>query len=229
MAINSWITCRARRMLAAASLALGLSAAPASAGLLPATVPEPLGATVNGVFKVQANLAYADHFVIYEMEWKGLTAELSPYGRFHILEMARRWGTTPAPIVIEVNLDDKVNEQRRMTVVNALAKTGVPDPERRVVVGFSRAEGLFGDEAMFLYPQFLLIRFRMMRMGMMGMGGMGMGGMGMFGMGGMGMFGGMGGMGMFGGLGGFGGGFGGFGGFGGGGGGGSSGYRGLGY
>ncbi len=231
MAIKAWMRRPARRLLAAASLALALSGRPAQAYIRPATVPEPLGAAVDRIFKIQANLAYADHFVFYECEWVGTSAELAPYGKFHVAEVIRRWATTDAPVVIEINLNDAINQKRRLALVNAFAKAGVPDPDRRVVVGFSRAEGLYGDEAVMLYPQLIMIRFRMMgRGGMGGFGGMGgMGGMfGGFGMGGFGGFG----------MGGFGGGFGGWGGLGGMGlgglGGGSyggtvQGYRGLGY
>src|SRR4051794_183171 len=62
--------------LAAAGLAALLSGSPARAGdHLPATIPEDLGTAVHRIFHAQATVAGQDRFVVYELEWRGDSAE----------------------------------------------------------------------------------------------------------------------------------------------------------
>lgn len=220
---------KATRPLTAAALAAALNAGQVQAhGIRPATVPEDLGAATHRIFQAQVDKAGQDAFVIYENEWRGNTTELGPSGRFHLVRMMRRLQQTTYPVVIQIHPDDAVNQARRNFVVNTLLQAGIGDAENRVVVGPPAAEGLYGEEAVMLYPLFLTSRFWGTMGG--GWGGMGMMGGGFGGMGrwgGMGMMGGWGG-GWGGGFGGWGGGFGGWGGGWGGGGYGGT-YRGLGY
>ncbi|MFO0930834.1 MAG: hypothetical protein U0736_28010 [Gemmataceae bacterium] len=228
---------RVGRRLAAAALLTVLSPAAAFAGdHPPATVPEPLGSASHRLFAMQVERADQDHFVLYENEWKGDSTDLGPSGRLHLDRIIRKLPLTKYPVVIQIHPDDTVNAARRRQVVSWLLKAGIADADARVLVGPPQAEGLYGEEAVMIYPAMITVRMWNNMMGRMGMGGFGMGGMGMggFGMGGMGMGGfGMGGMGMGGyGMGGYGMGGYGMGGYGMGGYGATgpvSGYRGLGY
>jgi hypothetical protein len=226
---------KAKKTLLAVALSLG--ALPAWAKDHPPALPaEPLGAASHRIFAAQVAAARQDHFVFYECEWKAGTARLGPAGLAHLEKVAQVISNTGYPVIIEGHPEAILNDQRRAVIVASLTAAGVTDAERRVVVGRPPAEGLYGEEAIPLYPQMLLSRYTggfagggLMGMGMFGRGwGMGGFGMGGFGMGGMGMFGrgfGLGGFGL-GGLGGWG-----MGGWGGAGAGGMAppGYRGLGY
>jgi hypothetical protein len=236
---RQWLR-RASRPLTAAALAAMLSGTPAIAsGIRPATVPEDLGAATHRIFQAQVDKAGADAFVIYENEWRGDTALLGPFGTFHLDRIIRRLPPTPYQVLLQIHPRDDVNQKRRHFIVKALLHAGIADAESRVVIGPPAAEGLYGDEAVMLYPLMLTSRFRTGGFGAGGFGGAGLGGFGGFGgFGGLG-WGGFGGAGFGGGFGGAGfGGFGGYGGFGGWGGFGSwggygasptSGFRGLGY
>jgi hypothetical protein len=202
----------------------------------PALPVEPLGTASHRIFGAQVAAARQDHFVFYECEWKANSAKLGPAGEAHLQKVAMVLGRTSYPVIIEAHPQAPLNQQRRAVMVASLLAAGVTDAERRVVVGRPLAEGLYGEEAIPLYPQMLMSRYSQGGMGgggMMGrnfgLGGFGMGGFGNggFGLGGFGLGGFGRGFGM-GGLGGFG-----LGGFGLGGAGGAgmapSGYRGLGY
>ena len=53
----------------------------------------------------------------------------------------------PFPIVIECSSDKRVDETRRLAVLESLANCHVPISPERVVLGHSEAEGLYGQEA----------------------------------------------------------------------------------
>lgn len=229
----------AKKTVLAMALTLGTLPAwtPAWAKDHPPALPvEPLGAASYRIFGAQVAAARQDHFVFYECEWKANSAKLGPAGEAHLQKVAMVLGRTAYPVIIEAHPQAALNLQRRAVIVASLLAAGIADAERRVVVGRPWAEGLYGEEAVPLYPQMLTSRYNQGGAGGAGMMGrnFGLGGFGLGGFGGGG-FGGAGfgrgfGLGGFG-LGGFGmGGFG-LGGVGGAGGAGMAppGYRGLGY
>ncbi len=175
-----------------------------------ANVPPPHGSYVRDHTTLQANLAEEADFVIYELEWVGDTAKPAPYGRYHLSEILRRLPSVPFPVVLQLHPDDKVNQERRNYVVRFLGENGIRDAAQRVVIDFAKAEGMYGDEAVGLYPEYITTRYRSGFAGGGLFGGAGgFGGLGGFLGGGFGRFGlGLGTGGRFGSGGGFGGGFG---------------------
>lgn len=185
-----------------AALAAALAAGTGQA-VNPATMPEPLGASVKRYFHAQAAAAAQDHFTFYELEWLAGTAKLGPAGSAHLERVAKVVNDTTYQVILEANPDGALNLARRRFVVGFLLANGVTDADARVVIGRPYAEGLYGEEAVPIYPLMITTRFRNIgrngrgfgssAMGGFGMGGFGMGGFGMggFGMGGMGGFGGM--------------------------------------
>jgi hypothetical protein len=110
---------------------------------------------VAAINRVQAYKAQADKFVIYRQEWFKGGAELGPYGLFHMNQIVAHLDSTPFAVVIQIDMDPALNEQRRAVVVGRLAAAGIPDPDSRVVVGFPQSEGLYGEEAERIYAQML--------------------------------------------------------------------------
>lgn len=176
------------------------------------SIPVTPGTYTNAWLNKQADKAEVDDFVIYYNEWRDGTPELGPFGRPHMAQIIARLPTVPFPVIIQPEEDREkppaqlkaLDELRKAAVIEMLCKAQIPDAQSRVVIGHPTAEGLFGDEGEYIYPQMIRNRF-----GGLG-GGYGGGGYGGFGFGGLGGLGGFGGLG---GIGGFGGGFGGFGGF----------------
>jgi hypothetical protein len=187
-------------------------------------LPEPLGVFVRNFQHAQTTKAGGDTFVLYEKEWRTggkdpdeFSTILGPEGVRHLKRLVDALPTASGPIIIEPTGNRKLNfeqrheldERRYQQVVTQLYLEGIEHPETRVIVAYSRAEGLFGDEAPLHYQQVLFPYQSLLGFGG-GIGGFGGGAGGGFG-GGIGGFGGGGG-GFGGGLGGFGGGLGGFGG-----------------
>jgi hypothetical protein len=166
-------------------------------------IPPPCGTYVNRFIAVQAGKAEADDFVVYKHEWLNNGIRLGPYGGYHLAQIVKRLNEVPFPVLIQVDADPQLNETRRAFYVAQLTVMGVPDAQRRVILGYPEAEGLYGEEAPRIYRSMIYERIIGGGFG----GGYG-GGFSGFGSG----FGGFGGLGGFGGVGGFGGGFGGFGG-----------------
>jgi len=183
---NSWR--RRARSVAAAALAAVLGASPARAGdHPPATTPEPLGAAVHRFFQAQVDVAGQDRFTFYELEWLGHTAHLGPFGQGHLARVMRELPYFKYPVILEPHPDPIVNQTRRDLVVSALLKAGVADAPVRVVLGPPIAEGLYGEEAVPIYPMMISTRFRYGGFGVGGFGGLGAFGLGGFGLGGFGL------------------------------------------
>jgi hypothetical protein len=118
-------------------------------------IPVPNGTYVNGYLQAQAAAADADDFVIYKYEWLQGGCHLGPYGTHHLHRIIEHLPAAPFPVVITPHPDEHLNETRRLTIVNELAMAGIPDPDKRVVVASSQAEGLYGEEAPLIYRQML--------------------------------------------------------------------------
>jgi hypothetical protein len=119
-------------------------------------IPPPLGTSARAVMTVQATKAEADDFVIYKYEWCAEDGKaLGPFGSYHLGQIIRRLPTVPFPVLIQVHPDEAVNLARREFIVQQLAFAGIPDPDQRVIVGFPTAEGLYGEEAEFIYDRLI--------------------------------------------------------------------------
>jgi hypothetical protein len=156
---------------------LGVSAGAAEAGDHPPAVsPEPLGAAMHRIFNAQNIAAGQDHFTFYECEWLNNSARLGPAGNAHLDQVVRCLAQTRYPVVIEPNPDPNLNGVRRDVIVNALLAAGVLDARDRVITARPLAEGLYGEEAVPIYPLMITTRFR--NNGLLGGVGRGFGGFG---------------------------------------------------
>ncbi|MBS0203408.1 MAG: hypothetical protein JSS49_10945 [Planctomycetes bacterium] len=163
----------------------------------------PVGSVMRAHFHQMQTNAEAADFILYQKDFVGQTAELTPDGKDKILEIAARMRSVPFPVIVERdwnNADPELDSFRRDFVAMVLADKGNPDANNRVFVSPSYGPGKQSLEAA---PEYYMFTYQ-------GLGGNGNG----FGGGGGGGFGGGGGGGFGGGGGGFGGGGGGFGGFG---------------
>jgi len=118
-------------------------------------MPEPNGAFVRKFEEVQTGKAKASAFVFFLDEWYLGGWTLGPHGTRHLLEVAQNLPDMPYPVQIQPGPNIDLNEQRRLTIVNALLKHGIPDANARVVIAFPQALGLDGEEAERIYRQML--------------------------------------------------------------------------
>jgi hypothetical protein len=110
-------------------------------------IPQPPGTFSCQWQNAQKFRAEQDKFVIYRYEWFEGGDRLGPDGRRHIEAIAQRLDGVPFPVIVEKSDDNAVNETRRQQVIASLATLGVANPEQRVILGYSEAEGLSGPEA----------------------------------------------------------------------------------
>jgi len=142
------------RWFAATGLVLFVMAAPgccvnghkACEDIPPGAIPQP-----NGTYACQwvhAEMAGADrdHFLIYQYEWSSDGTKLTESGQEHLARIAQRLPQVSCPVVVELSSDPRLNEARRIAVLEALANCHYPIVPERVVLGRSDAEGLYGLE-----------------------------------------------------------------------------------
>lgn len=151
----------------------------------------PLGSTVRAHYHTMETNAEASDFILHRGEFVYNTAELTPAGRDHIVEIAARAKAAPFPVLVERsenNSDPELDARRRNLVAQILTDFGLPEANQRTIVSPAYGRHPNSMEAQIDYYQFLYTR--------------GGGGVGNFGAGGGvgsagGSFGGVGGAGFF--------------------------------
>jgi hypothetical protein len=122
----------------------------------PGSTPAPVGTYTREAFNRQAEKAEADDFAFYNYEFNEDGSALGPAGCRHLIQVAHRvQENQPFPIVIEATGDPKIDLTRRGLIVTRLVAAGVLDADRRVVVGLTQGEGLYGEEAPRIYNQMI--------------------------------------------------------------------------
>jgi hypothetical protein len=124
---------------------------------IPQTLP--LGSTVQSHYQVMETNGEAMDFIMNQHEFMGETAELTPEGKDHILEIAARMRSTPFPVVIERtwnNADPELDAHRRQLVATILTDLGNPDAQQRTVVSTAYGPGYNSVQAEPMYYQHLL-------------------------------------------------------------------------
>jgi hypothetical protein len=112
--------------------------------------PFPIGQVSDSHWETQQTNAEAADFIFYDHEFRGNTAQLAPGGKKHLEQIALRLEHVPFPVVVEESPHDarpELDEARRRTIVEQLARLGVLNIEERVVVANAFPEGVTGIEA----------------------------------------------------------------------------------
>ena len=122
---------------------------------------QPLGSVVRAHYHtMQANAEAAD-FIFHRHEFVGKTAELTPSGKDHIVEVAARMRSAPFPVLVERsehNSDPEVDALRRETVAQILSDFGNPDARQRTIVSPAYGKGINSREAEVDYFRFTFTR-----------------------------------------------------------------------
>lgn len=126
-------------------------------------IPEtlPLGSTIRAHYHTMEANAEAADFIIYRHEFVGSTAELTPAGKDHIVEVAARMRSAPFPVLIERtenNSDPELDSHRRRLVVQILADFGSPEADQRTIVSPAYGKGFNSRESEFDYYRHIFSR-----------------------------------------------------------------------
>ena len=111
--------------------------------------PLSLGAVTDAFWQTHQASAEAADFVFYDHEFTGDTARLAPGAKRHLEQVALRLEHVPFPVVIEQsphNARPDLDQARRRTIIQQLARLGRESAEGRVVVASAFAEGFTAIE-----------------------------------------------------------------------------------
>ena len=111
--------------------------------------PFPLGQVTDSFWEAQQTNAEAADFVFFDHEFKGNTAELAPGTKPKLEQVALRLEHVPFPVVIEQSVNNKrpqLDQARKKTIIEQLARLGVVNAEKRVVIAPAMAEGFTAVE-----------------------------------------------------------------------------------
>jgi hypothetical protein len=107
--------------------------------------PFPLGQVTDSFWETQETNAEAAKFILYDHEFVGDTAKLTPKGEKHLVQIALRLDHVPFPVVVEQSPEGRYPQrdvQRRQSVIRYLRALGLEGFENRVVVAPAFAPGL---------------------------------------------------------------------------------------
>ncbi|MBW3543415.1 MAG: hypothetical protein KY476_24445 [Planctomycetes bacterium] len=141
----------------------------------------PLGSIVRAHYHTMQTNGEAADFIVHRNEFVGSTAELTPQGKDHIVEIAARMRSAPFPVLIERsehNSDPELDAHRRRIVARILHDFGAPEADQRTIVSEAYGRGFNSIEAEFDYYRFLYSRGGFGTGAAGGFGGAGFGGVG---------------------------------------------------
>ena len=110
----------------------------------------PVGAIERAHFHQMQTNAEAADFILYQHDFVGETAELTPDGKDKVLEIAARMRSAPFPVLVERtwnNADPERDSYRRELVALILTEKGNPDANNRTFVSPAYGPGKQSLEA----------------------------------------------------------------------------------
>ena len=110
-----------------------------------------LGALMHAANEAQVRNGEAAAMTLYAFDFVSGTDQLNARGIDKLGEIASRLPMTFHPMIIERSRDAKLDDKRRMAVLEVLATNAFPVPPERVIVGRPIAHGLRGDEAVVIH------------------------------------------------------------------------------
>jgi uncharacterized membrane protein YgcG len=121
----------------------------------------PLGSVNRAHYHAMQTNGEAVDFIINRYEFVGSTAELTPDGKDHVMEIAARMRQAPFPVIVERsdnNSDPEVDQVRRNLVAKILTDFGNADAEQRTLVSPAYGKGINSQEAEIDYYRFISTR-----------------------------------------------------------------------
>lgn len=118
----------------------------------------PLGSTVRDHYHQMEMNGEAVDFVINRVHFRYNSAELTPDGKDHVMDIAARMRSTPFPVLVERsenNSDPELDQLRRNIIVQVLTDFGNPDAVTRVIVSPAYEKGVNAQEGESDYYRFI--------------------------------------------------------------------------
>lgn len=116
----------------------------------------PLGESRTANARAMILNGVAARMTLYQYDFVHNSDQLSPRGRDQLARIVGMLADYPFPLVIERSpCVPSLDEARRATVLNELARSPIAIPPERVVIGIPGANGLSGTEAVLQYRRLL--------------------------------------------------------------------------
>lgn len=138
------------------TLLLAAASVGCKSGGPPYDYPFPLGQVSDSIWETQQTNAEAADFIFFDHEFEGSTANLAPAAKRKLESVALRLEHVPFPITIEMspnNARPQLDAQRRQAVIEQLARLGIPNAEKRVVIAKALTDGFTAIEGEQAYYQ----------------------------------------------------------------------------
>jgi len=110
----------------------------------------PLGNVTRAIWHQMETNGEAADFILYDNDFVGQTAELTPAGKDKLPEIAARMRSAPFPVLVERtmhNSDPELDQLRRRLIAQILIDMGNPDANQRTVVSQPYSNGITAREA----------------------------------------------------------------------------------
>ena len=126
-------------------------------------IPEtlPLGSIVRSHYHSMQENGEAADFILHRHEFMRGTAELTPDGKDHLLEIAARMRSAPFPVIVErseYNVHPELDLHRRNLIAQILYDFGNPDAHQRTFVAPAYGRALNAVEGEADYYRFISTR-----------------------------------------------------------------------
>lgn len=121
----------------------------------------PLGSVVRAHYQAMQTNGEAADFIMHRCDFVGETAELTPQGRDHILEIGARMRSAPFPVLVERsdnNSNPQLDAERRTMTALVLNDLGNPDADQRTFVSPAYGRGETSYEGEIDYYRFIYSR-----------------------------------------------------------------------
>jgi uncharacterized membrane protein YgcG len=121
----------------------------------------PLGSVNRAHYHTMEANGEAADFILHRSEFVGNTAELTPFGKDHIVEIAARMRNAPFPVLIERsenNSDPELDDHRRRIIAQILTDFGAPEADQRTIVSPAYGKGINSREGEAEYYRFISSR-----------------------------------------------------------------------
>jgi hypothetical protein len=118
----------------------------------------PLGSVNRAHYHAMQTNGEAADFILHRNDFVGETAELTPNGKDHVLEIAARMRSAPFPVLVERsehNSNPQLDADRRVTVASVLGDLGNGDADQRTIVATPYGRGITSMEGQIDYGHFL--------------------------------------------------------------------------
>jgi len=109
-------------------------------------IPEPAGTRHNVLFSMQATKGEQYKYLLDKSSWYGTSTSLSPDGQHQVEWMVSQLDKNPYTVYVEPSGNHRIDETRRMALIEYFDLQGLGDAENFVIVSAYPFESVRADQ-----------------------------------------------------------------------------------